>query len=152
MKWDCCLRYNTTSTLVSYALLDMGRKSAYLGARENRQGENKEMAVEPLGVVRVARQVLSTIVVNAALQIPGVVRMAQGSDQWSRLLGREIPKNGVALTIKENTVTADLYLVVATGVNIVEVGSAVQEEVASALEHMVGMQVREVNVYIQDVA
>jgi len=110
------------------------------------------MVAEPLGVVRVARQVLSTIVMNAALQIPGVVRMAHGSDQWSRLLGREVPKNGVALTIKDNTVTADLYLVVATNVNIVEVGSAVQEEVASALEHMVGMQVREVNVYIQDVA
>jgi len=56
------------------------------------------------------------------------------------------------LTIKDNTVTADLYIVVATNVNIVEVGSAVQEEVASAIEHMVGMQVREVNVYIQDVA
>jgi uncharacterized alkaline shock family protein YloU len=78
--------------------------------------------------------------------------MAHGSDQWSRLLGREVPKNGVTLTIKDNTVTADLYLVVATSVNIVEVGSAVQEEVASALEHMVGMQIREVNVYIQDVA
>jgi uncharacterized alkaline shock family protein YloU len=56
------------------------------------------------------------------------------------------------LTIKDNTVTADLYIVVAANVNIVEVGSAVQEEVASAIEHMVGMQVREVNVYIHDVA
>ncbi|HCI82242.1 MAG TPA: Asp23/Gls24 family envelope stress response protein, partial [Ktedonobacter sp.] len=36
-------------------------------------------------------------------------------------------------------------------VNIVEVGTAVQTEVAAAIEEMVGMQVREVNVYIQDV-
>ena len=35
------------------------------------------MVAEPLGVVRVARQVLSTIVINAALQIPGVARVAQ---------------------------------------------------------------------------
>lgn len=109
------------------------------------------MVVEPPGVIRVARQVLSTIVTNAALQTPGVVRMARVSDQWSRLFGRELPKQGVSLTIKENTVSADLYIVVASGVNIVDVGSAVQEEVASAIEHMVGMQVREVNVYIQDV-
>jgi uncharacterized alkaline shock family protein YloU len=34
----------------------------------------------------------------------------------------------------------------------VEVGSTIQEEVASAIEEMVGMQVQEVNVYIQDVA
>jgi|SRR6266851_8581197 uncharacterized alkaline shock family protein YloU len=110
------------------------------------------MLAESLGVVRVTRQVLITIVTNAALEIPGVVRMAQGTDQWSRLLGREVPRQGVTLTIKDNAVTMDLYIVVASNVNIVEVGSAVQEEVASAIEHMVGMQVHEVNVYIQDVA
>jgi uncharacterized alkaline shock family protein YloU len=112
----------------------------------------RRMVTESRGTVRVARQVLITIVVNVALQIPGVVHMAQVSDQWTRFLGREIPKNGVALTIKDNTVSADLYIVVATGVNIVDVGSAIQNEVASAIEEMVGMQVREVNVYIQDVA
>src|SRR5579871_2785158 len=110
------------------------------------------MVAEPLGVVRVARPVLSMIVINAALQIPGVVRMASGGDQWTRFLGREIPRQGVALTIKDNTVSADLYIVVASGVNIVEVGSAIQQEVASAIEEMVGMHVQEVNVYIQDVA
>ncbi len=110
------------------------------------------MATEQLGVVRIARQVLSAIVMNSALQIPGVTRVAQTNDQWSRFLNREVPKQGIALTIKENTVSADLYLVVAAGVNIVDVGTAVQEEVASSLEEMVGMQVREINVYIQDVA
>lgn len=109
-------------------------------------------ASEAPGVVRVARQVLSTIVINAALQVPGVVRMARVNDQWSRLLGREVPRQGVTLTIKDDTVSADLYIVVASGVHIVEVGSAIQEEVASAIEDMVGMQVREVNVYVQDVA
>jgi uncharacterized alkaline shock family protein YloU len=109
------------------------------------------MVTDAHGVVRVARQVLSTIVINAALEIAGVVKMAHVSDQWSRLLGREVPKQGVALTIKDNTVSADLYIVVASGINIVEVGSAVQDEVASAIEHMAGMQVQEVNVYIQDV-
>lgn len=111
------------------------------------------MAVEsqPIGVVRVARQVLSTIVINTALQIPGVVRIAQASDQWSHLLGRETLRQGVKLTVKDSTVTADLYIVVSAGCNIVEVGTSLQEEVASALENMTGMQVREVNVYIHDV-
>ncbi len=107
---------------------------------------------QPTGVVRVARQVLSTIVINTALQIPGIVRMAQVNDQWARLLGREVPRQGVALTIKNNTVAADLYLIVESGSNIVEVGTAVQEEVASAIEEMIGMQVQDVNVYIQDIA
>ncbi|GCE13995.1 Asp23/Gls24 family envelope stress response protein [Tengunoibacter tsumagoiensis] len=112
------------------------------------------MAIESqsTGVVRVARPVLSTIVINTALLIPGVVKMAQVSDQWLRLLGREVPRQGVALTVKDNTVSADLYIVVEAGYNIVEVGNAVQEEVAAAIDMMIGMQVREVNVYIQDVA
>jgi uncharacterized alkaline shock family protein YloU len=110
------------------------------------------MTTKELGVVRVARQVLSTIVINTALQTSGVTRMARSSDQWARLLGRETPRQGVHLSVKDNTVSADLYLVIEPGVNIVEVGSAVQAEVASALEEMVGMQVQEVNVYIQDVA
>jgi uncharacterized alkaline shock family protein YloU len=77
--------------------------------------------------------------------------MAQANDQWSRFLGRELPRQGVGLAIKDNTVAADLYIVVASGVRVVDVGSAIQEEVAAAIEDMVGMQVREVNVYIQDV-
>ena len=108
------------------------------------------MATESPGVVRVARQVLLTIIVNVTLEIPGVIRMAQGNDQW--FLGREVPRGGVALTIKDSTISVDLYIVVASGVQIVEVGSAIQEEVASAIEEMVGMSVHEVNVYIQDVA
>ena len=107
---------------------------------------------QPTGVVRVARPVLSTIVINTALQIPGVIRMAQVNDQWARLLGREVPRQGVALTIKDNRVAADLYLIVESGSNIVAVGTAVQEEVASAIEEMIGMQVQDVNVYIQDIA
>lgn len=107
---------------------------------------------QPAGVVRVARPVLSTIVLNTALQIPGVVRMAYANDQWTRLIGRDIPHQGVALTVKDNTVSADLYLIVQSGSNIVEVGTAVQEEVASAIEMIIGMQVQNVNVYIQDVA
>ncbi len=110
------------------------------------------MITEPLGVVRVARQVLVTIVVNAVVQIPGVVRIAQNNDQRSRMLGRELPKQGVVLTIKDNMVSTDLYVVVASGIDIVETGTAIMKEVASAIEEMVGMQVREVNVYIQDVA
>lgn len=103
------------------------------------------------GVVRIAPQVLSTIVINTALRIPGVVRMAQRPDPWAGWLGREIPRQGISLIVKDNIVSADLYLVVESGVNVVNVGTAVQEEVSSALEHLVGMQVREVNVYIQDV-
>ena len=110
------------------------------------------MADEALGVVRIAPQVLSTIVTKAALEISGVVRMGRAYGPWTSRLGQRVPRQGVALSVKENTVSANLYLVIESGASIVDVGMAVQEEVASALEHIVGMQVQEVNVYIQDVA
>ncbi len=111
------------------------------------------MAIEsqPMGEVRVAKQVLSTIAINSALLVRGVARMAQGADQWSRLLGREIPRQGVALSIKDNIAIVDLYIVVNADSDIVAIGSSVQDEVASSLEEMVGLHVHEVNVYIQDV-
>jgi uncharacterized alkaline shock family protein YloU len=110
------------------------------------------MTNETLGDVRIAPQVLSTIVTHAAMAVAGVAGMAVTQDQWLRRVGRDKPRQGVTLNVKDNTVAADLYLVMEAGVNIVEVGSAVQEEVTSALEHIVGMQVREVNVYVQDIA
>jgi uncharacterized alkaline shock family protein YloU len=103
------------------------------------------------GIIRVARQVLSTIVIDTTLQIPGVIRMAHTNDQWSRLLSREIPRQRVELTVKDNTVSADLYIVVSANSNISEVATTVQEEVASAIELMIGMHVHAVNVYIQDI-
>lgn len=109
------------------------------------------MANEAPGVVRVARQVLLTIVTNAALQVPGVVQLARSQGSWPRWPGREVPRQGMVLSVRENIVSADIYLVVASGAEIVSIGAAVQEEVAAALEHIVGMQVHEVNVYIQDV-
>ncbi|HEY1353393.1 MAG TPA: Asp23/Gls24 family envelope stress response protein [Ktedonobacteraceae bacterium] len=109
------------------------------------------MANEAPGVVRVAPQVLLTIVTNAAREVPGVVNLAGSQGSWPRWPGREAPHQGVSLAVKENVVSADIYLVVASGAEIVSVGAAVQEEVAAALEHIVGMQVHEVNVYIQDV-
>jgi uncharacterized alkaline shock family protein YloU len=44
-----------------------------------------------------------------------------------------------------------MYIVIYAGSNIVKVGTSLQEEVASAFENMTGMQIQEVNVYIQDV-
>lgn len=103
------------------------------------------------GVVRVARQVLLTIITNVTSEVPGVVRLAQG-DQRARWPGRNLPRNGITLTIQDNALSADVYIIVAPDANIVEVGSAIQDVVASAIEEMVGMDVLEVNVYIQDIA
>ena len=107
---------------------------------------------EELGSVRIARRVLRTVVEQATLGVRGVTRMAGLRNEWPHLLGRPLPQHGVSLTIRDNTVAVDVYLIVQPDTSIVDVGIAVQEAVTTAVEHILGMGVGEVNVYIQDVA
>jgi uncharacterized alkaline shock family protein YloU len=46
----------------------------------------------------------------------------------------------------------DVYLVAEPTANMLEVGSAVQEAVSAAVEHILGMRAQQINVYIEDVA
>jgi uncharacterized alkaline shock family protein YloU len=110
------------------------------------------METEQLGAVRIAKQVLATIIEMTALSVPGVVRMALTDKHLSRFLDREAPLRGIALTMVDQDVSANLYLVVESGSNMVQVATAVQEAVGAAIEHLVGLTVKEINVYIQDVA
>jgi uncharacterized alkaline shock family protein YloU len=107
---------------------------------------------ESLGGVKISRRVLRTVVEQAALGVPGVSRMASFRNEWPHLLGRPLPQHGVGLTIRENAVALELYLIIQSGMSMVEVGTRVQEAVAMAVEHILGMEVSEINVYIQDVA
>jgi uncharacterized alkaline shock family protein YloU len=107
---------------------------------------------EQLGAVRIAPRVLRTVVAQAALGVRGVARMAEVQAVWPRALGRPLPRHGVGLAVHHNAVTVDLYLIVDPGVSMVDVGTVVQEAVGAAVEHILGMDVAELNVYIQDVA
>jgi uncharacterized alkaline shock family protein YloU len=110
------------------------------------------METEQLGAVRIAKQVLATIIEMTALKVPGVVRLAPVGGHLARFLDREAPYRGMALMKSDQDVSVNLYLVVASGSQMVQVATAVQEAVGAAIEHMVGLTVKEINVYIQDVA
>lgn len=119
----------------------------------NESGDDEDEDV--LGTVRTAPRVLRTVVEEAALRVPGVARMATtttGGAEWSRLLGRGAARHGVALAVHGSAVDVDVYLVAEPTANMLEVGSAVQEAVGAAIEHILGMRAQQVNVYIEDVA
>jgi uncharacterized alkaline shock family protein YloU len=105
-----------------------------------------------LGTVRIAPAVLRTVIEQAALRIQGVARMATLSDHLSQYVGRALPRHGVGLTVRGEVVDVDLYLIVEPWAHLVEVGAAAQESVGAAIEHILGMRARTINVYIQDVA
>jgi uncharacterized alkaline shock family protein YloU len=106
---------------------------------------------ESAGTIRIAPEVLATIVQLTARSVNGIRAMAE--TPRGRLLHRPTPEStrGVEVRVRDNAVQASLYVVVAHGANMVAVGNEVQRAVVQAVHEMLGMTVRAINVYIQGV-
>lgn len=102
------------------------------------------------GKTTVSPEVLTTIARLAALEVPGVSRLAPVAGGVNRLFHRGT-NEGVRIEAKDNLVQVDLYLILKEDVNIREVSRNVQQNVARAVQEMVGMDVGEVNIHIEDI-
>ena len=106
------------------------------------------MEVQPkIGKITVAPEVLETTARLTTLAVPGVARLI--SPPGVRRLLRH---TGVEIDIVENSVCVKLYVVTETHANMLNVGRQIQTEVTRAIRDMVGMEVRSVDVHIEDVA
>ena len=102
------------------------------------------------GKTTVAPEVLTTIARLSALSVPGVSRLAPVSGGVNRFFKRG-SGDGVRIETEENTVFVDLHLILREEVNIREVSRNVQQNVARAIQEMVGMDVGHVNIHIEDI-
>jgi uncharacterized alkaline shock family protein YloU len=100
--------------------------------------------------ITIAPDVLVTITRLAALSVLGVSRMAQVTGGVNRLFKRGI-HDGVRIEVEDNIAVASLYLILKPGVNIREVSRNVQQQVARALQEMVGLDVAEIEIHIEDI-
>ena len=110
------------------------------------------MVDEKLGKVTIAPRVLVTIVQKTATSVPGVVRLSENVPGVQRLLGLHTTAEGVQVSITDGQVTVDVYLIGHRGFDLLEMGRTLQKNVTRAIEDIVGMQVREVNVHVEDIA
>ena len=108
------------------------------------------MTENPQGKTTVSPEVLITIASLAAIEVPGVSRLAPVSGGVNRFFRRGV-SDGIRIEAKDNTVFADLFLILKDGVNIREVSRNVQANVARSIQEMVGMEIGEVNVHIEDI-
>ena len=104
----------------------------------------------PPGKTTVSPAVLISIARLSALVVPGVSRMAPISGGVNRLF-RKGANEGVRIDVEEDVVYADIYLVLKEDVNIREVSRNVQQQVARAIQEMVGMDIGHVNIHIEDI-
>ncbi len=104
----------------------------------------------PPGKTTVAPEVLITIARMAALGVPGVSAMAPISGGVDRFFRHGV-NEGLRISVHGDVVTGDIYVIVKDGVNIREVGRNVQQQVARAIQEMVGMDVVQLDVHIEDI-
>lgn len=108
------------------------------------------MSENTQGKTTVSPEVLTTIARLAALEVPGVSRLAPVSGGVNRLFRRGAGE-GVRIETEDNTVYINLFLVLNENVNIREVSRNVQQNVTRAIQEMIGMDVGEVNIHIEDI-
>lgn len=114
---------------------------------------NLNNAAGETGNVKISVDVISTIAGVAAMECSGVYEMSGSfaGDIAERFGAKKNPNKGVKVEISDDTVTADLYIVVKYGVRIPELAWEIQEKVKSNIESMTGMNVKKVNIHIEGV-
>ena len=106
---------------------------------------------ENLGTVTIAPNVLVTIVQETANSVPGVARLMDHAPTVKRLLGLHTVARGVEVNVVDDRVGVDVHLMAKRNVDLLQMGRQLQHEVTRAVQDIVGMEVREVNVHIEDI-
>ncbi len=111
-----------------------------------------DAAAPPSGTVTIAPSVLATIVRMTALAQPGVSRLSPRTpSSLGRVLGGGAVAEGLRVEVfDDNSVSIDVHVIADPSVSLKELGESLQTKLARAMEHMVGMTVRAVNVFIDE--
>ena len=111
------------------------------------------------GKTTIADSVVAKIAGLAAREISGVREMGTGGARTIGALRERLPGSsgsrgvtqGVSVEVGERQAAVDVDIVVEYGVPIVDVANAIRSNVTERVERMTGLEVVEVNVYVDDV-
>lgn len=106
---------------------------------------------QPLGKTTIAPGVLLTIIRLATLGVDGVSRMAD-CPGGIRLRSRNHQADGICIEVEDDRVYADVYVIIQQDYNVRDVSRHIQRDVARAISKMVGMDVGQINIHIEDIA
>jgi uncharacterized alkaline shock family protein YloU len=101
------------------------------------------------GKTTLTPDVFMTIARMSALEVEGVHDMAPVKGGVKEILKHG--NNGVRMSVEDNNVFLDLFLILDAEVNIREVSRKVQLTVARAITEMTGLDASHVNIHIEDI-
>jgi uncharacterized alkaline shock family protein YloU len=107
-----------------------------------------------LGSIHVTDNCIAVIAGSAAMDCYGLVGMAsrkQLKDGIAELLGRDNLTRGVEVRRESEMLHIDLHIIVSYGTKISEVAHNIQSKVKYVLNEVIGLQVEQVHIFVQDV-
>ena len=102
------------------------------------------------GKTTIAPGVLLTIARLTALNEDGVCRLSPVAGGVNKFFKRNV-SDGVCINVKDGIVDVDMYVVLKNNVNVREVSRNIQNKVGRAISDMVGMEVGQINIHIEDI-
>ena len=102
------------------------------------------------GQIEISPTAVTTIASQAVNQCYGVVGMASKGfvNGIAQLLSRD-PHKGIDVTIGEDGIVVDVYVIIEYGIRILAVAESIQSTVKFHVEKSMGQSVKAVNVYVQ---
>ena len=112
--------------------------------------ENKNR--QPVGSLKISKDVISTIASVAALEIEGVDSLVAPAGKVGRLFSRSGGRDVIYITLSDDFAEIDLSVNLKYGAKITEVCPAIQNNVKETVQTMTGMAVSKVNVTVAGIA
>ncbi len=105
---------------------------------------------ETQGTIDISPATIATIASQAINQCYGVVGMSSKNlvNGIANMLSRE-SKRGIEISLENNQIVIDVYVIVEYGVRIRAVAESIQHTVKFHVEKSLGLPVEAVNVYVQ---
>jgi uncharacterized alkaline shock family protein YloU len=101
------------------------------------------------GTVQISEAALASLIGLTAHEIPGVVGMAPANlkEGLQRVLGRAQARDGVVIAREAGQTRADIYVVVAYGVNIPTVAHNIAERVERTVKAQAGIELASTRIH-----
>lgn len=105
------------------------------------------------GNIDIAKEVIETIAGLATIDCYGLVGMVPQDIQSgiSSILGMESIRKGVRVSLSEDGLVVDVFVIIGYGIKISEVANSVIKKVSYVLENNTGLHVAAVNVNVKGV-
>lgn len=106
----------------------------------------------PVGTLRISREVIATIAKTAAIETNGVAGLAAASVDWKGMFARRQLPRSISVLLNDDIAEIELHLILKAESRIPTVSEQVQRTVKEAVQSMTGITVSRVNVCIEGVA